>query len=112
MQDQHFMQSWTIGHRQFSNDLARRLNRIGSRFSRRPRGPKSIDDPYGLPSQVGPRRALPPAASASLRGLGATVLTAALWIVVMALATPAPGLAETAIAPVAGTDCAAYPVLA
>ena len=94
MQDEHFLTSWNNGHSRFSADLDRGLSHLVRRLGHR----KIIGDPYGIPSQVGP--SLSPAARASLRGLGASVLTVVLWVVVLALATPAPGLA----APPAASD--------
>lgn len=48
-------------------------------------------------------------ARASLRGLAASVLTFVLWVTVMVLATPTPGLAS----PLFGAaQCSAHPVLA
>ena len=105
MQDEHFMQGWNTGHRRFSMDLDRRLGDLAARLVGRRKGAKDIRNPYGLPHHVGNPLSLSPAARASLRGLAASVLTAALWLVVMALATPAPGLAATSIAPVADTGC-------
>ena len=65
-----------------------------------------------MPSEVGRRPSLSPAASASLRGLAASVITAALWVVVLALATPAPGLAWSANTPLANAACVAHPLVA
>ena len=112
MQDEHFMQSWNTGHGRFSADLDRRLDDLSARLVRRRKGTKGIRNPYGLPRHVGNPLSLSPAARASLRGLAASVLTAALWLVVMALATPAPGLAATAIAPVADAGCVTHLLLA
>jgi hypothetical protein len=52
-----------------------------------------------LPVEPDARPALPPAAQASLRGLAASVITLALWVIVMLVATPAPGLAAAEHAP-------------
>src|SRR6478736_5617661 len=98
MQDEYFLKSWTEGHSRFSADLDRRLNHLAGRLGRR----KAIGNPYGIPSETRP--SLSPAARASLRGLGASVLTVALWVVVLALATPAPGLAAPPTESVA-CDC-------
>ena len=107
MQDEQFMQGWNTGHRRFSADLDRGLARLSERIAGRPRPTKSIRNPYGLPNQLVSPPALSPAARASLRGLAASVLTAALWLVVLALATPAPGLAAPLV-PVADAACASY----
>jgi hypothetical protein len=96
MQDEHFLRSWTDGHSRFSADLDRALSRLTRRAGHR----KVIGNPYGIPAEAGP--SLSPAARASLRGLGASVLTVVLWVVVLALATPTPGLA----APAAASTCA------
>jgi hypothetical protein len=53
-----------------------------------------------------------PPAKASLRGLAASVLTATLWVLVLALATPAPGLAAPGEPPMAACACVAFPPLA
>jgi len=96
MQDQHFMQSWNAGHSRFSADLERGLRHLTDRLSRRGQGRKAMRNPYGIPAQTEP--SLPPAARASLRGLAASVITVMLWVVVLALATPAPGLAHPPLA--------------
>ena len=98
------MQSWNAGHRQFSADLDRGLGHLVDRLLRREAGRKVIRNPYGIPSETG----LSPAARASLRGLGASVATVALWVVVLALATPAPGLAASSGA---STACACIALL-
>jgi len=92
------MQGWNAGHSRFSADLDRGSNRVINRLE--PRG--AIRNPYGIPSETG--SSLSPAARASLRGLGASLLTVALWVVVLALATPAPGLAAPPTESVA-CDC-------
>ena len=98
MQDEHFLRNWNDGHSRFSADLDRGLNHLAGRLGRH----KAIGNPYGIPSETGP--SLSPAARASLRGLGASVLTVALWMVVLTLATPAPGLAAPPAAS-AACDC-------
>jgi len=103
MQDQHFMQSWNAGHDRFSADLDRGIDRVIDRFSRREAGRKPIRNPYGIPTDAG--ASLSPGAKASLRGLGATMLTVVLWAVVLMVATPTPGLAASREAPVATCAC-------
>jgi hypothetical protein len=98
MQDEHFLRSWNDGHNRFSADLDRGLGHVIGRRGHR----KIIGNPYGIPSETRPP--LSPAARASLRGLGASVLTVVLWVVVLALATPAPGLAASPSASIA-CDC-------
>lgn len=110
MQDEHFMQSWNDGHSRFSADLDRGLNAVVDRISRRKTDRKAIRNPYGIPAETG--HGLSSGAKASLRGLGATVLTVALWVVVLALATPAPGLAASSWAPVETCECTFHPPLA
>ena len=95
MQDEHFMRSWNFDHRRFSADLDRSLGHLVDRLTLRSKRQKDIGNPYGLPAEVDGQPTLSPAAAASLRGFAATVITAALWIVVMALATPSPGLAAS-----------------
>ncbi len=110
MQDQHFMQSWNQSHRRFSADLDRGLRRLGDHLSRRGSGRKIIRNPYGIPAET--QTSLSPAAKASLRGLAASVLTIMLWVVVLALATPAPGLAASNWASLEASTNLAYPPLA
>lgn len=110
MQDEHFMQSWNRGHSQFSADLDRGLTNLVDRLSRRRVRPKAIRDPYGIPAETA--APLSPAAKASLRGFAASVLTVALWVVVLALATPAPGLAASGAASDGICACLAHPPLA
>ena len=112
MQDEQFMQSWNAGHSRFSADVDRGLARLVDRVSRRRNDAKNMRNPYGIPTGIDRHVTLSPAAKASLRGLAASVITAALWVVVMALATPAPGLAASPIAPVAAAECLAHPLVA
>ena len=104
------MQRWNQGHSRFSADLDRGLGHVIDRLSGRKGGRKAIRKPYGV--QVHSGASLSPAARASLRGLAASVLTVTLWVVVLALATPAPGLAASLGAPVANAECIARPLLA
>lgn len=106
------MQSWNAGHHRLSTDIDRGLGRLAERLTPRAKRPKDIGDPYGLPSQVDHRPALSPGAAASLRGFAATVITAALWLVVLALATPAPGLAASAESVLATCACVSHLPLA
>jgi len=110
MQDQQFMQGWNDGHGRFSADLDRGLDHLIERFSRRGARRKAIGNPYGIPTESEPRHTLSPAAQASLRGLAASAITVALWVVVMALATPTPGLAASPEGPVASAECIARPL--
>jgi hypothetical protein len=112
MQDEQFIQSWNAGHTQFSADLDHGLSHLRERFARRGKGAKGNRDPYGIPTEVESRASLSPAARASLRGLAASVVTAALWLVVMALATPTPGLAASPVTAAASTECLAHPLVA
>lgn len=97
MQDEQFMRQWNNDHGRFSADLDRGLGYISRFFTQRRENRKLIGGPYGLlakyeqPAPTGP--VLSPAAQASLRGLAASVLTVVLWVSVMLVATPAPGLA-------------------
>jgi|SRR5436190_3142709 hypothetical protein len=112
MQDEQFMQGWNVAHSRFSADVDRGLGRLVDRFSRRQNAAKRMRNPYGIPTEVDRHVTLSPAAKASLRGLAASVITAALWVVVIALATPAPGLAASPMAPVAAAECLAHPLVA
>jgi hypothetical protein len=112
MQDEHFMQSWNSSHRRLSADIDRGLARLADRLSGRAKRSRNIGDAYGLPPATERRPALPPAAAASLRGFAATVITAALWVLVMALATPAPGLAASIDSVMTTCACLAHPPLA
>ena len=112
MQDEHFMQGWNDNHNRFSADLDRGLGRLIDRLPHRARRAEPIGNPYGIPTEAEPRPALSAGAQASLRGFAATVITATLWVVVMVLATPAPGLAASPEAPVANVECIARPLLA
>jgi hypothetical protein len=110
MQDEHFMQNWNQGHGRFSEDLDRGIGRLRERLAARGSGRKSIRKPYGIPAQTGPE--LSPRAGASLRGLAASLLTVVLWAVVLALATPAPGLAASDWAAADVCECLAGTPLA
>ena len=112
MQDEHFIQGWTNGHSRFSKDLDRGLGEIARRLTPRRRRPDGMRNPYGIPTELDSRHALSPAAKASLRGFAASVLTAALWVVVMALATPAPGLAASITTPLVAGECLVHPMVA
>ncbi len=110
MQDEQYMRSWNDSHSRFSAEIDQALGRLASRFPRRTGRRKAIGNPYGIPAELKPS-GLSPAARASLRGLAASVLTVTLWIAVMALATPTPGLAAP-VSSMAGAECVAYPFLA
>lgn len=94
MQDEHFMRQWNDGHENFTADLHAMVNALGRYQRTRLSKPRSIGPAYDRRSVSKRAAALPPAARASLRGLAASLLTFTLWIVVMALATPGPGLAS------------------
>lgn len=100
MQDQHFIRQWTDGHDDFTADLHQALNQIG-RYQRTRQ--VDIGTSYGFLDKYAERRApkpaLSPAAQASLRGLAASVITFLLWITVMIVMTPVPGLAASTDAP-------------
>ena len=97
MQDEQFMRAWNSGHDRFSADLDRGLGHILRYFTRRRAARNPIGGSYGFLAryeQTKPTRpALSRAAQASLRGLFASVVTVALWVAVMMVATPTPGLA-------------------
>jgi hypothetical protein len=113
MQDEHFIRQWNDVHRTFTTDLQHTLNQLG-RYQRTRQA--DIGSSYGFldkyAEQRAPKSDLSPRARASLRGLAASVLTVTLWVVVMALATPAPGLAASPAAPVANAECSTGPFLA
>ncbi len=97
MQDEQFMRQWNSDHDRFSADLDRGLGHITRYFAQRRASHKPIGGSYGFLGKyeqpAAPAPALSPAAQASLRGLAASVLTVVLWVSVMLVATPAPGLA-------------------
>ena len=97
MQDEQFIRQWNAGHDRLSLDLDRGIGKLGRRVAQTRRGHSVIRDIYGIPSHLDGRKharlGLSPAAQASLRGLAASVITFALWITVMALATPAQSIA-------------------
>ena len=117
MQDEQFSRQWDAGHDRFSADLDRGLGHLLNFFRKRGEERESIGNAYAfldrhaVPATPGPQ--LSPAARASLRGLAASVVTVALWVSVMLVATPAPGLGrrgQTATAQ--ATQCVVSPVLA
>jgi hypothetical protein len=116
MQDELFMRQWNQGHEDFTADLHSTLKQLG-RYRRTRDADPVIGSPYDRildrrPVEV-TQPSLSPAASASLRGLAASVITLVLWVAVMLVATPAPGLAATPEAPATvATACLAHPVLA
>ena len=97
MQDEQFMRQWNNDHDRFSIELDRGLSHITRFFTQRRESRKPIGASYGLLAKYEqPTATTPgfsPAAQASLRGLAASVLTVVLWVSVMLVATPAPGLA-------------------
>jgi hypothetical protein len=117
MQDQHFIRDWTERHEQFSADIDSGLGQLSQAIRSRRQNRHDIGGSYGFLDKYAtsePAEAsLSPAARASLRGLAASVITSVLWISVLLVAAPAPGLASTiaAPAPEAGA-CLAAPVLA
>ena len=116
MQDQQFIQQWSAGHDRFSTDLDRGLGHLLRHFARRAQSTPAIDRSYGFLAKYAAPAAsdapLSPAAQASLRGLAASVITFALWVTVMLLATPAPGLASTVAVPAGETHGHLVPALA
>jgi len=104
------MQGWNQGHSRFSADLDAGLRHLLARFPGRRARRNAIEDPYGIPAETD--SSLSSGAQASLRGLAASVLTVMLWFVVIALATPAPGLAAAPDAKTSTCLCIAYPPLA
>ena len=116
MQDQHFILDWTERHAQFSADIDSGLGQLSKAIGYRRESRQDIGGSYGFLDKYGPAEpaapVLSPAASASLRGLAASVITFGLWVSVMLVATPAPGLASTGLAPVAEAACLAAPILA
>jgi hypothetical protein len=117
MQDEQLTRQWNSDHDRFSADLDRGLGHIVRFFKERREDRKTIGSSYGFlakyeqPSPAAP--VVSPAAQASLRGLAATVITFALWVTVMLIATPAPGLAAPLDAPaVPAAECIAHPALA
>ena len=107
MQDQHFLQGWDRDHIRLAAARGPGLARRGATLGSRTRHRSGIGDTYG-------KRAGAPVSKrgrAGLHGLAATGATVLLWVVVLALATPAPGLAASVGA--AETSChAGQPALA
>ena len=97
MQDELFLRQWNDAHEDFTADLHQTLNQLGRYQRTRDRSAVVIGTPYDSildKRRVEPaRNELSPAARASLRGLAASVITFGLWVTVMLVATPAPGLA-------------------
>ena len=114
MQDQHFIRDWTQVHRDFTTDLHDTLNQLGRYQRSRGKDAATIGSPYDRildRRRVEPSRSeLSPAAQASLRGLAASVITLVLWVAVMLIATPAPGLAAPVDAAAADAPAYAGPV--
>jgi hypothetical protein len=96
MQDELFMRQWNQGHEDFTADLHSTLKQLG-RYRRSREADPVIGSPYDRILDRRPvgvaQPELSPAASASLRGLAASVITIGLWVIVMVAATPVPGLA-------------------
>ena len=95
MQDEHFIRGWTEVHEDFTSDLQCTLNQLGAYQRSRESAPCTIGPAYDTTRDADAGPALSPAAQASLRGLAASVITFALWVIVMLVATPAPGLAAS-----------------
>lgn len=109
MQDEHFIRQWNDVHEDFTTDLHAALTPLTGATRNDAGKRRHIEQPYD--SRV--RKPLSPAAMASLRGLAASVITAALWVTVMLAATPAPGLASPHDAPaIAAHACMVHPLIA
>ena len=97
MQDEQFMRQWNSDHGRFSADLDRGLGHILRYFMQRRESRKPIGSSYGFLANYEESKpaapALSSAAQASLRGFAASVITVALWVSVVTIATPAQGLA-------------------
>ena len=97
MQDEQFLRQWNTRHDRFSADLDRGFGHLSRRLRQRRETRKPIGNSYGFldkyAAPTAPAPALSPAAQASLRGFAASVITVVLWVSVMLVATPAPGLA-------------------
>ncbi len=117
MQDEHFIRQWNQAHEDFTAGLHDTLNQLGRYQGTRDEDAVTIGSPYDRILDRRPvepsRPGISPAAQASLRGLAATVITFALWVTVMLVATPTPGLAAPLDAPAApAAECLAHPALA
>jgi hypothetical protein len=112
MQDEQFIREWTEVHEDFTSDLQCTLNQLGAYQRSRGSAPCVIGPAYDAPRDADPGPALSPAAQASLRGLAASVITLALWVVVMLVATPTPGFAATREAAPEPPACVAPAMLA
>ena len=79
MQDQHFSRDWTERHAQFSADIDSGLGQLSKAIGHRRESRQDIGGSYGFLDKYGPAEpaapVLSPAASASLRGLAASVIT-------------------------------------
>ena len=108
MQDEHFMRDWVGLHDRASATSHRKPSPL-SRTAVDRKSRFSIGSAYTNRPAADSASGISPVARASLRGLAASVLTFVLWVTVMVLATPTPGLAS----PLFGAaQCSAHPVLA
>ena len=91
MQDEHFIREWTGLHEDFTSDARGPLCAAGQPHRK---ALCTIGPAYAESSEPA-RPGLSHAAQASLRGLAASAITVVLWVLVMLVATPAPGLAAS-----------------
>src|SRR5690606_13088170 len=108
MQDEHFMRDWVGLHDRASATSHGRPTPL-SRTAVDRKSQPSIGDAYANRPATDRASGISPVARASLRGLAASVLTFILWVTVMVLATPTPGLASSLSE---AAQCSAHPVLA
>jgi hypothetical protein len=104
MQDEHFIREWTELHEDFTADVRGPLGAPGQPHRN---ALCTIGPAYDEKSQPA-RPALSHAAQASLRGLAASAITVVLWVLVMLVATPAPGLAASPETSAQLCACVAY----
>src|SRR5690606_32358895 len=108
MQDEHFMRDWVGLHdRASATSHGSPTPLIRTAVDRKSQ--PSIGSAYANRPPADGASGISPLARASLRGFAASVLTFVLWVTVMVLATPTPGLASPLSE---AARCGAHPVLA
>lgn len=109
MQDEHFIRDWAGLHHRASVATSHRGVAAPSQTSVSRKNRLPIGNAYAVRPDSDLKSGMSPVARASLRGFAASVLTFVLWVTVMVLATPTPGLASPLSE---AAPCGAHPVLA